>query len=162
MITLHKAKTENVFEIKKLLHETWICIYSEIYSPEAIEIITSEWHAPDLLSQQIQNPDVSFIIAKDEEKIVGMCNALLTHQGKKINIQRLHVSPPYQRQGIGSKLIKEALKEFPKASKVDLEVEGQNYRALAFYQKHGFRKVGEKVFEVKGIRMPCTIMEKTI
>lgn len=74
----------------------------------------------------------------------------------------MHVSPHYQRQGIGSMLIKEAIKAFPSASEVDLDVEKQNHRAFAFYQKHGFKEIGEKVFEVKDVHISCRVMEKTI
>lgn len=91
-----------------------------------------------------------------------MCNARLTHDGTIINIQRLHVLPPYQRQGVGSKFIQEAIKVFPEAVGIDLEVERRNRQAYTFYKKHGFKEVGEKVFEVKGIRIPCVIMEKAI
>jgi len=161
MITLHRAKIEEVAEIKKLLHETWMATYSEIYSSEAIERITSEWHSIERLTKSIQDSLSFFGVAKDGNKIVGMCNTT-KYKGGVVNIVRLHVSPHYQRQGIGSQLINEAIKTFPKASKIDLEVEKQNYRALAFYKKHGFKKVGKKVFKVANVRLPCIVMEKTI
>lgn len=162
MITLQRAKVEEVLEIKKLLYETWTATYSNLYSSEAIKTVTTEWHSPALLTKQIKNQNIFFEVAKDGEKIVGICNAILTHKGKVINIQRLHVSPKYQSQGIGSKLIANAIKSFPKVSKIDLEVDKGNHRAYAFYQKHGFKEVGEKVFEVKNVRMPCIVMEKII
>ena len=91
-----------------------------------------------------------------------MCNASLTHESKAVNIQRLHVLSNYQRQGIGSMLVIEVIKSFPNVSKIELEVEKQNLRAQAFYKKHGFKSSGEKVFEVKNVRMECFVMEKTV
>lgn len=32
MITIHRAKAEELAEIKNLLHETWTATYSDIYS----------------------------------------------------------------------------------------------------------------------------------
>lgn len=55
-----------------------------------------------------------------------------------------------------------AIKAFPKAIKVELEVEKQNHRAYVFYQKQGFEDIGKKVFEIKGVSMPSIVMEKTI
>jgi len=162
MITIHRAKVEEVLEVKKLLFETWTSAYSEYYSPEAIEIVTAEWHSPELLTKQIKNPSWFFGVAKDGNKIVGMCNASLTHKGVVVNIQRLHIHPKYQRQGIGSLLINTAIKAFPKAIKIDLEVEKQNHRAYVFYQKQGFKDIGKKVFEIKGVSMPSIVMEKII
>ena len=161
MITFHRAKIEEVTEIKKLLHETWMATYLDIYSAEAIEKVTSEWHSVERLTKNIQDPLSFFCVAKDGNKIVGMCNTT-RYEGGVVNIVRLHVSPHYQRQGIGSKLIKEAIKAFPKASKIDLEVEKQNYRALAFYKKHGFKEVGKKVFKVAKVSISCIVMKKTI
>ena len=162
MIEFHRAKSEEVSEIKKLLYETWTTTYSNIYSPEAIEQVTSEWHALEFLAKQIKDPNMFFGVAKEGNKIVGMCNVSLVHNGKTINIQRLHVLPGYQRQGIGSMLTQEALKSFPKATKVELEVEKQNHRARAFYEKHGFKDVGEKTFNIKGVRIECFVMGKNI
>lgn len=162
MISISKAKPEEVLEIKKLLKETWMSTYAHIFSPESIELVTSEWHSPELLVQQINNPDNFFAVAKDENIIVGMCNASLLQEGKTVNVQRLHISPSYQRQGIGSKLMNEIVKAFPKASMVELEVEKQNYKAQAFYKKLGFKESGEKVFEVNGIKLPCLVMEKSL
>ncbi len=162
MITFHRAKIEEVPEIKKLLHETWMSAYSGIYSPEAIETVTAQWHSPALLTKQIKNPKAFFGVAKIGKKIVGMCNALLKHKGRTIYIQRLHVSPGYQGQGIGSSLIKETVKAFPQAVKVELEVEVKNHKAIGFYQRYGFKEIGKKVFTVKNIRLPCLIMEKAI
>ncbi len=162
MIKIHKAKVEDVVSIKKLLHETWMSTYSDIYSPEAINTVTSQWHSIELLTKQIQDRLSFFGVAKDGNNIVGMCNASLIRENRVINIQRLHISTLYQRQGIGSLLVKGAINAFPKAIKVELEVEKQNHRAFMFYQKQGFQEVGEKIFEIKNIRIPCKVMEKKI
>ena len=74
MIVIHKAKAENVKDIKKLLFETWTSVYSKTYPPEAIKIITSEWHNPVLLTKQIQDPSILFIIAKENNTLLAMCN----------------------------------------------------------------------------------------
>ena len=79
-----------------------------------------------------------------------------------INIQRVHVLPTCQGKGIGSQLIEEVAKHFPKAKKLQLEVEEQNEKARVFYENRGFAKVGEKVFEVAGFKMPSFVMEKAL
>ena len=162
MITIHKAKVEEVTEIKKLLFETWTSTYSKIYSLEAVNLVTSKWHSIKLLTKQIEDSSSCFIVAKDGNKIVGMCNAALTPEDGVINIQRLHVLPKYQRQGIGSKLINEATIAFQKIHKISLEVEKQNCNALAFYKRHGYKEVGEKVFKIENIKIPCIVMEKVV
>lgn len=162
MIFYQKAKVDEASEIKKLLYKTWTSTYSDIYSLETIDTVTAYWHSIKLLTKQILNPNIAFIVAKDNEKIIGMCNAIFKQKNNSLNIQKLHVDPGYQRQGIGSTLIKKVIEAFPNVSKVNLEVEKQNHRALAFYQKHEFKVVGKKVLIVKNIHMPCLVMEKAI
>jgi len=161
VIVYKKAKTEQAAEIKKLLRQTWNIAYEKIYSQEAIDAITSEWHSITFLEEQIRNPRILFLVGIDQGKIVATCN---TDEVKNevVNIQRIHVLPAYQRKGIGSQLIKEVVKHFPKAKKLQLEVEEQNDRAKIFYENRGFTKVSEKVFEVAGFRMPSIVMEKSL
>lgn len=162
MILYQKAKVQEAVEIKKLLYKTWTSTYLSIYSLETIDTVTAYWHSVKLLTKQILNPNIAFIVTKDNKKIIGMCNAIFKQKNNSLNIQKLHVDPGYQHQGIGSTLIKKVIEAFPNVSKVNLEVEKHNNRALAFYQKHGFNESGKKVFVVKGIRMPCLVMEKVI
>lgn len=163
MIKISKAGVEEVSEIKKLLYKTWISVYSGLYSKESIDKITADWHSIELLRKQILDPNRLFLVAKDGNKIVGMSNtASVSDKENEINIQRLHIDPDYQRQGIGTILINKVIEAFPKANKIDLEVEKQNKQAISFYKKSGFKIVSKKVFEVQNVQMPCYIMEKTI
>ena len=161
MLTIQKANIDDAIEIKELLRETWNSTYADILSPDEIEKVTSEWHSLKLLRKQIKNPKVLFLVVKLGDELIALCNTSIM-KGDHINIQRLYVRPGYQGQGIGSKLIKEVSIRFPKCRKIDLEVEEQNDRAIAFYQKQGFKKVGKKVFTVASVRMPSLIMKKNL
>jgi ribosomal protein S18 acetylase RimI-like enzyme len=59
-------------------------------------------------------------------------------------------------------LLEEVIRSFPKLKSVQLEVEKQNRQAISFYHKHGFKKVGEKIFKISSIQMPSFVMEKKI
>lgn len=138
MITYHRAQIEDASEVKKLLYITWNETYSDIYSQEAIDMVMSDWHSVELITEQISDKTAYFGIAKDAGKIIGMCNATITNG--VVNIQRLHVLPSHQRQGIGTVLLNKAVDSFHNAKKIDLEVEKQNNRAIAFYKKQGFEE----------------------
>lgn len=161
MIKIYKAKVEDVSEIKKLLYKTWVLTYLGLYTQEAIDKITSDWHSMKLLRKQILDQSILFLVAKDGNKIVGMCNtASYIDEGNRINIQRLYIDPKYQRQGIGTILINKVVEAFPKAHKIDLEVEKKNEKAISFYKKNDYKIVREKIFEVQNVKMPCFLMEK--
>ncbi len=162
MIKIQKAKPSEALEIKKLLRKTWNQAYKDILTSEQIENVTSEWHSQELLVKQIEAPDILFLVVKDGDKIVALCNTDEIKVDNHVNIQRLHVLPGYQRQGIGAQLIEEIIKRFPKIKKIDLEVEQQNLQAIAFYKKQGFKNVGKKDYNVANVTISCLIMEKTI
>jgi ribosomal protein S18 acetylase RimI-like enzyme len=159
MIKISRANSENASEIKKLLQITWENTYSSVYSIEQIETITSEWHSLDLIAKQIKNPKILFLVAEENGQVIAMCNTDEVN-GEIVNIQRIHVLPTHHRRGIGSLLMKEVMAEFPNLKKLELEVEKQNNRAIAFYEKQGFMNVGEKVYNINSVELPCFVMEK--
>lgn len=59
-------------------------------------------------------------------------------------ICKLYVDPFFQRKGVGGQLVEYAVREFRADRLWALE---KNTRAIAFYQRHGFRLTGEKEFE---------------
>lgn len=161
MIKISKADVDDLAEIKALLRETWGETYKNVFTTEEIEKITSEWHSLDLLRKQIKNPKILFLVIKENGNLIAMCNTDKVGDDH-VNIQRLHVKPGYQGRGLGSKLIKKIIKSFPNVKKLELEVEKSNKIAIAFYQKQGFEKIGDKTFEVQYVKIPCFVMEKLI
>ncbi len=162
MITFQKAGSKDVRKIRNLLYQSWTRTYANIFSPEEIKSISSNWHSIELLAKQINDPSISFLIAKDKDKIIGMCNGSMSKDGSTLNIERLHVINDYQGKGIGSKLTSKIIGMFSKAVKVELEVEKNNQSAIGFYQKLGFKKVGNTSFEESGIKIPCFVMQKEL
>lgn len=162
MITYHIATIDDMHEIQTFLREIWSTADNDTHSTEELRTMNLQRHSSELLTEQIQSKDVYFGVAKDQDKIIGMCNAVLTHDRTIIHIQRLHVLPSYERQGIGSQFITEATRTFPTAVGIDLEMERQNKKAYAFYKKHGFREAGIRTLEISGTHVPYIIMEKVL
>ncbi|MBI2029536.1 GNAT family N-acetyltransferase [Candidatus Gottesmanbacteria bacterium] len=157
MFTVEKAKVEQVNEIKALLKHTWINTYHSYFSAETIEVVTSTWHDPELLKQQIQNPKVYFAVAKDEnEKIVGIITARRIENNETLQLDRLYILPSHQNKGIGKMLFNKTLVEFKGIKTVFVDIEEMNQKAIEFYRKQGFEdydssveKIGDKTFKVK-------------
>lgn len=158
---IQRAKIEEVHEIKKLLSETWLHTYGDIYSADTIKNITTEWHNPELLVKQILDPDIYFSIAREQNQIIGLIT--IRQMDKNIlNMYRLYIHPDYQRKGIGSKLIIEALKVFKEHKKLRIGVEEENKRAISFYLSKGFKDIGRKIEKVGTDSISIIEMEKLI
>ncbi len=96
---------------------------------------TNYTHQPQMLEQALSHSLASYL-ARDGEKIVGLVR-LVGDGFSSVFVQDLIVLPSYQRQGIGSALMKEALGDFKDAYQIQLATE-QTEKTLAFYRSLGF------------------------
>ena len=92
-------------------------------------------HQPQMLEQALSHSLVIYV-ALDGDAVVGLIR-LVGDGFSSILVQDLIVLPIYQRQGIGSALMKEALEDYKDAYQVQLVTE-QTERSLEFYRSMGF------------------------
>ena len=96
---------------------------------------TNYTNQPQMLEQSLAH-SLAIYVARDGEEIVGLVR-LVGDGFSSVFIQDLIVLPSYQRQGIGSNLMKEALGDFKDAYQVQLATE-QTEKPLGFYRSLGF------------------------
>ena len=96
---------------------------------------TNYTHQPEMLEQSLAH-SLAIYLAQDGEKIVGLVR-LVGDGFSSVFVQDLIVLPGYQRQGIGSNLMKEALADYKDAYQIQLATE-QTEKTLGFYRSLGF------------------------
>ena len=96
---------------------------------------TNYTHQPEMLEQALSHSLVIYV-ALDGDAVVGLIR-LVGDGFSSVFVQDLIVLPIYQRQGIGSALMKEALEDYKDAYQVQL-VTDQTERTLRFYRSMGF------------------------
>lgn len=96
---------------------------------------TNYTHQPQMLEQALSHSLVIYL-ALDGDAVVGLIR-LVGDGFSSVFVQDLIVLPSYQRQGIGSLLMKEALKDYKDAYQVQLVTE-ETERTLGFYRSMGF------------------------
>ncbi len=123
MIEIRTFEPKDIFSVIKLASQT----LTEKYSPSLFSYFYET------------NPD-GFIIANFNYKIIGFLIGVKINN-QKTKILMLSVSPKYQKQKIGTKLLEEFIKrgQKEKINKIELEVRTDNYKAIKFYEKHGFK-----------------------
>lgn len=162
MISYRKASEEDAQEIKDLLYSSWTNTYTDTFTQDEINKITSKWHAVEFLIGQMHSQDGFFLVAENANSIIGMCNGTYKEADWSLNINKIHVLPNFHGQGVGTEMMKQAIALYPELKKVTLEVEVKNVQAIGFYEKQGFKETGKTEFTVEGITIPCLIMEKSI
>ena len=96
---------------------------------------TNYTHQPEMLEQALSH-SLAIYVALDGDAEVGLIR-LVGDGFSSVLVQDLIVLPIYQRQGIGSALMKEALEDYKDAYQVQL-VTDQTERTLGFYRSLGF------------------------
>lgn len=96
---------------------------------------TNYTNQPQMLDQALSHSLVIYL-ALDGDAVVGLIR-LVGDGFSSVLVQDLIVLPSYQRQGIGSSLMKEALEDYKDAYQVQLVTE-QTEKNLGFYRFMGF------------------------
>ena len=96
---------------------------------------TNYTNQPQMLEQGLSHSLATYL-ARDGEEIVGLVR-LVGDGFSSVFVQDLIVLPSYQRQGIGSDLMKEALADYKDAYQIQLATE-QTEKNLGFYRSLGF------------------------
>ena len=96
---------------------------------------TNYTNQPQMLAQALSHSLATYL-ARDGEEIVGLVR-LVGDGFSSVFVQDLIVLPSYQRQGIGSSMMKQALADYKDAYQVQLATE-QTEKTLGFYRSLGF------------------------
>ena len=118
----------------KITKETSVSIDDVLHLYQAVGW-TNYTNQPQMLAQALSHSLATYL-ARDGEEIVGVVR-LIGDGFSSVFVQDLIVLPSYQRQGIGSALMKKALGEFKDAYQVQLATD-ESEKTLGFYRSLGF------------------------
>ena len=96
---------------------------------------TNYTHQPEMLEQALSH-SLAIYVALDGDAVVGLIR-LVGDGFSSVLVQDSIVLPSYQRQGIGSALMKQALEDFKEVYQVQLATE-QTEKNVGFYRSMGF------------------------
>ena len=118
----------------KITKETSVSLDDVLHLYQAVGW-TNYTNQPQMLAQALSHSLATYL-ARDGEKIVGLVR-LVGDGFSSVFVQDLIVLPSYQRQGIGSNLMKEALADYKDVYQVQLVTE-ETEKTLGFYRSLGF------------------------
>lgn len=156
-ITLAEATTHDLFQIFELQQETWLDTYPNNAEGLTVEDIQSRFiglseeakeKRRKRYQRRLDDPDIHFMLAKHNQKVVGYCEA--SKREGEHRIYGIYVSPEYQRQGIGRRLIGDAFSWLGDEEPIFLNVASYNKKAINFYKKYEFTQTGKTVQDPAG------------
>jgi len=153
-ISLRHASLQDAGLLADLGAKTFIQTYSESNPFENLEAYVRDSFSPEKQAAEINDPANLFLIAEIEGQVFGYAHlASGSHPPqpagtKPVELVRIYLLPEFIGKGLGSGLMQACLQE-ARAKDHDilwLGVWEHNPRAIAFYEKWGFKQIGTQQF----------------
>ena len=96
--------------ISTLADEIWRHHYANIISPEQIEYMLAQRYQPELIQEQVFNPDIWWRKLVVDEKMVGFSCCMRTSNPDELKIDKLYIHCDHHRKGYGGLLVADASK----------------------------------------------------
>jgi len=161
MITLRKAKEEDIQLIRDIADATWPDTYLRLIGQQQIDYMLEKMYSRGELLKQFMDGH-TFLIAEEGEHEYGFAGySIADHEARIYKLHKLYVLPSAHGKGVGKILINEVFNQVRDAggSALQLNVNKQN-KAKEFYLKAGFTvKESVKIDIGNGFFMDDYIME---
>lgn len=144
MIKLVLAGKDDVSIIQKLANEIWWKYYPVIIAFKQVQYMLDKFYSNDAIEKQMFELKHEFYLIKLDKKSIGFIS--IEDKGrKKYFIHKFYILPQKHKKGIGSKVFKKLVQQ-KNPIEIRLTVNRQNYKAINFYFKNGFKI--EKVLDI--------------
>ena len=96
----------------------------------------------NILEQEFNNENTTYIVAKDDNLVVGFAGILVIMD--EANIMNIVTKKDKRKLGIGSLLLEKLIEisKLKKLASITLEVNEKNIPAINLYKKYNFQQVG--------------------
>jgi len=153
-MNIRYADNNDASVLAELGRKTFYDSFIDFNTQQDMDVYLSEHYSQEIQLSEIQDADTVILIAEQDGVPVGY--AQLNGQSKgdgvvgtrPMELQRIYSIREYIGKGVGSALMKESIREAKERgfNCLWLGVWEKNERAIKFYEKWGFQKVGNHVF----------------
>jgi ribosomal protein S18 acetylase RimI-like enzyme len=123
--------------ISRLAEKIWKQHYVPIIGIEQVTYMLVKMCSNESLIHQMTNEGHVFYIGYDEDKAIAY--ASVSDKNGELFLHKFYVDTEQQSQGFGTKLAAIILQKYPHKKTIQLTVNRQNYKAINFYFKLGFK-----------------------
>ncbi|SHI72171.1 Ribosomal protein S18 acetylase RimI [Hymenobacter daecheongensis DSM 21074] len=158
-ITLAKRTASVAAQLAVLGRQTFHDTFAAVNTPEDMAAFLASTFSPEKQLAELEDPESIFLLAQMVQEVVGYAklrlgSALGLEPGQptagRLEIERLYVREDWIGTGLGASLMRKALDQARAhgCRTVVLGVWEHNPRALAFYQRFGFKQIGTHEFRL--------------
>ena len=164
VLVIRTAEAEDINAIGYLAYQIWPTAYKDILNFEQLHYMLQYFYSPDALRDQMLKKHHTFLLAETEdEDPIGFASFSKVKEDV-FKLHKLYVLPGLQNMNVGRSLLECVLEEctVDGAKKLQLNV-NRNNKAISFYEKLGFKIVGEENVDIgNGHLQEDFVMEKEL
>lgn len=153
-ISIREARPADSLLLFELGRDTFAETFGPTNAPSDLAAYLAEAFSPEIQAAELADPASRFLIAEDGAEAVGYARLLqgaapaVVPGRRPIELVRLYARAPWLGRGVGATLMRACLANAAElgCDAIWLGVWERNARAIAFYERWGFRKFGSHPF----------------
>ena len=147
---------DDLHELRDLSISTFYETFAPMNTPEDMENYLATSFDEAKFRRELSDSNTEFFFVYSGEELAGYMKLNEAPSQSDVNdkasleIERIYVLSKYQGEGLGALLMDKAISTARERDKeyIWLGVWEKNEKALVFYKKHGFHKIGEHSFVI--------------
>ena len=156
MPTVRRAESIDAEGLAALAERTFRATFGSFNTRENMDAHCAKAYGKAVQASEIVDPEIETFVCDDSGTLIGYAQLLwgaappCVQATRPAEIQRIYVEQRWQGKGVAQALVSQVLAAAMRgaADLVWLGVWENNPRAVAFYRKLGFGKVGQHVFQL--------------
>lgn len=155
---LRPAMPADAAALAALGRDAFVDKFGHLYRPEDLSTFLAESHSEQNVAKEIADPGMAIMLAEDADgMLAGYCKLVIDSPLKEhgtarrpLELKQLYTAPGRTGGGIGAALMETALALAREsgADEIQLSVWCGNEGAQRFYNRYGFKKIGDLSFPV--------------
>lgn len=139
---------DDLHAIQRISRQTFSDTFDEYNTAENMNEFLDNAYSDEQLLQELNDVNSQFYIVKIDGDIAGYTK--INFKDNEFELERIYVLQAYQKSGLGKLLLDHAISsaKLLHCDHIILGVWEHNENALAFYQKMGFKRIGQHVFKL--------------
>lgn len=146
------ANSSHVEALLALARRTFVDTYAIYNTPENLQLYLDTNFTPAIMAGELSEKGSTYLVGFEDNTIIAFAKIrtidTILEDSEAAEIQRIYVDQSYHSKGLGSVMMQACI-DYAKQqgfNKMGLGVWENNPKAIAFYTKWGFEKVGVHSF----------------
>ncbi len=169
MFSFQLATISHLPALRTFSERLFIQTYAPLNTPENMKLYCAEAFSEENFAKEFHQENIRYWLAMYEDVLAGYTKLILDSPSpggslSGVEMARFYIDTPFQGQGLARQLMHHCHKWMQQEGfqEVWLGVWPQNPRAVRFYQKEGFVKIGTADFMLGQDRQTDDLMRKIL